>query len=613
VKKLLKYFITVILFFLFFAAITYTRGYAVNTEALNYFSLGFYFYYEGNLRKAKTYFEQAARLESEPNYVLYSILAEVSSMLGEREEAKKYAKRSLELKPDNPESLRIISSILVSEQNYEEAKRYLEELLRIRPDDYQTLYYLAEVYDALNDDNSLIDIYNKILQINPHLVEVRLNLAQLYLKKGAIGLAKNEYLSILKDDPENERAMFYLAYIYLSEANTEKAIEVFRKLYDKKLLESKMIEDYIASLFVEGYDPTPLISKIEKEEELNSVTRGIMAFYSGDYTMAKKLFKKAIDENKDSITPYYGLVRIAEAKRDMEMEKRWRFVLAGIYYQYNAYRRALGEAIRVKQIDEAYIENRYLLGDIYRAMGKYKLALEEYNYFLKNSREIGDVYVKIGFTYDSMGENEKAREAFEKAIEISPDNDRLYYYLGIECRILKDYEGAIEAFKRAVEIDADNADYLFNLGVSYERSGKIDKAIEYLEKSIKLNDKDPIALNYLGYLLADKGIRLKEAKEYIARALEYDPNNGAYLDSMGWVYYRLGDYEKAREYLEMAIQYIDESDEENYLIYEHLGDVYYKIQMYEDAIRAWQKALEIKYVRGIYLKIKRAEVKLRNM
>ena len=120
-------------------------------------------------------------------------------------------------------------------------------------------------------------------------------------------------------------------------------------------------------------------------------------------------------------------------------------------------------------------------------------------------------------------------------------------------------------------------------------------------------------MNYLGYLLADKGIRLKEAKEYIARALEYDPNNGAYLDSMGWVYYRLGDYEKAREYLEMAIQYIDESDEENYLIYEHLGDVYYKIQMYEDAIRAWQKALEIKYVRGIYLKIKRAEVKLRNM
>jgi tetratricopeptide (TPR) repeat protein len=191
-----------------------------------------------------------------------------------------------------------------------------------------------------------------------------------------------------------------------------------------------------------------------------------------------------------------------------------------------------------------------------------------------------------------------------------PEDHELYYYLGIEYRILKEYENAISAFLNATQLKDDNAYYYFNLGVSYERLGKIDDAIFYLDKSIQLDGANAMALNYLGYLLADKGIRLYEAKEFIEKALTIDPDNGAYLDSIGWVHYRLSDYGKAKEYLERAIQFMDITEEENYLIYEHLGDTYNKIGLYNEAIDAWEKALEMRFVDEIQFKIEKLKKEL---
>ncbi len=117
-------------------------------------------------------------------------------------------------------------------------------------------------------------------------------------------------------------------------------------------------------------------------------------------------------------------------------------------------------------------------------------------------------------------------------------------------------------------------------------------------------------MNYLGYLLADGNIRLQEARLYIEKALAIDPENGAYLDSMGWVYFRLSEYDKARTYLESAIKYIDLTDAENYVIYEHLGDVYYKIGLVDKAVEAWQEALNLKYSEIIQNKIRRAKTEV---
>ena len=103
----------------------------------------------------------------------------------------------------------------------------------------------------------------------------------------------------------------------------------------------------------------------------------------------------------------------------------------------------------------------------------------------------------------------------------------------------------------------EDKDYAtFVAGSIYERQKKYDLAEESFHKVIADDPKNALALNYLGYMLADRGTRLEEALGYIRRAVALDPQNGAYLDSLGWAYYRMGNYDLAEENLRRASENI---------------------------------------------------------
>jgi len=127
----------------------------------------------------------------------------------------------------------------------------------------------------------------------------------------------------------------------------------------------------------------------------------------------------------------------------------------------------------------------------------------------------------------------------------------------------------------------------FALGAAFEQHGQLDSAIVTFEEIIRHNPNHAPSLNYLGYTLADRGLRLEYARELLARAVELQPNNAAYLDSFGWVHYRLGDYDTATQYLSAAAEL--DSDP---VIYDHFGDVLHARGETEKAREWWQKALE---------------------
>ncbi len=587
---------------------------ASQSEAFNAFAMGFFYLYEGDLEMSKSQFKLSLFHEEKtperPPAVLLTLLATVCDWLGEYDEAREYAVRGLEADPDNEELLELNSMILLSQNKYEEALSYLERLSQIRPYDLDLLISLAEVYDRVEDEDGLIDVYMRMTRVSPGMIDAHLNIGYIYTKRGMYDDAENEYVRTLELDPENEKAIFYLTYIYLSTGRTEEALELFEKLDSRELLNDEMLEDYAVNLFIEGQDPRPALDRIENKDSLSEETQAIQYFFEGEFDKSKELFEGIVKESPGGITAYIGLIRISESLNNIDMERKWRFVLAGTYFKYKMYEKALKQAVRVKVIQPDFLENRYLLGDIYYAMRRPQEAVSEYEYFEENSEEKGDVWLKLGIQYDEIGDHDASIESFLRAVELYPENDELYYYLGLEYRIIQDYRNAAETFRKAIELKEDNADYYFNLGVVYERMGIIDEAIQYLDRAVRLDDTNPASLNYLGYLLADEGVRLEEARDLIGKALEGDPTNGAYLDSMGWVFYRLSEYEKAREYLEKAVQYIDMNNEENYLVYDHLGDVYYVIGLFREAKEAWEKAQQIKHTEEVEKKIFEVEGEL---
>ncbi len=161
-------------------------------------------------------------------------------------------------------------------------------------------------------------------------------------------------------------------------------------------------------------------------------------------------------------------------------------------------------------------------------------------------------------------------------------------------RVAEIYRGAgkikegLELLAEWVEQDPGLADAHFHLGVYLYELKRFDDADRELREAFRLNPRHARALNFLGYSLAENRVRLDEALEMIERALEVDEWNGAYLDSLGWVYYQLGRYESAREPLERAARELPRDP----TVLEHLGDVYLTLGQRNSALSAWNRALD---------------------
>jgi tetratricopeptide (TPR) repeat protein len=154
---------------------------------------------------------------------------------------------------------------------------------------------------------------------------------------------------------------------------------------------------------------------------------------------------------------------------------------------------------------------------------------------------------------------------------------------------LERYEDSIPVLEKITAAHADQIVPGFLLGAAYERTGRRDQAVAEFRRLLARDPEFHAALNYLGYTFADAGVNLDEALTLVSRAVALDPDNGSYVDSLGWAYFRLGRFEEARKQLERAARL----EPEDATLQEHLGDVYVALGQMERAKDAYQRALEL--------------------
>ena len=200
--------------------------------------------------------------------------------------------------------------------------------------------------------------------------------------------------------------------------------------------------------------------------------------------------------------------------------------------------------------------------------------------------------------------------AVQGALQERKDRKDVLILLASLYRKAKDYQKAIATLQEVAVLDPKNDQVQFQLGALYDEIKNKDKTVEHMKKAIELNPQNAPALNYLGYTWAEMGVRLDEAEELILRALKVEPNDGFYIDSLGWVYYQRGDYRRAVEQLERAVELtVDDPT-----ITEHLGDAYEKVGKVDKALQRYQDALkrskEEEQLKRIREKIQQVEKKI---
>ena len=155
----------------------------------------------------------------------------------------------------------------------------------------------------------------------------------------------------------------------------------------------------------------------------------------------------------------------------------------------------------------------------------------------------------------------------------------------------KRFDDAEQAIQKALDLSPNPEDQEFALFVQasiFERQKKYEQAEQTFKKVLSMDPLNASASNYLGYMLADRGVRLDESVKYIQKALELEPNNGAYLDSLGWAYFKMGRYDLAQPPLEAAARLIQNDP----TIHEHLGNLYLRMGKTAMAQEEWQRALK---------------------
>ena len=177
-------------------------------------------------------------------------------------------------------------------------------------------------------------------------------------------------------------------------------------------------------------------------------------------------------------------------------------------------------------------------------------------------------------------------------------------------RRVNDLPAAKKVLQEGLEVDPDQAELYFRLGVILEKMGQKRESIQVLKTAIKKDPFHVMALNYLGYTYADRGIHLDEAEDLIKRALKFRPNDGYIIDSLGWVYFKKKRYDEALVEMEKAWKLAPNDP----VVGEHLGEVYLKKGLWDKAIKILRRVLEvnpsIKEKEAVLKKIKEAQQKL---
>jgi tetratricopeptide (TPR) repeat protein len=250
-----------------------------------------------------------------------------------------------------------------------------------------------------------------------------------------------------------------------------------------------------------------------------------------------------------------------------------------------------------------------LLGDIYEDMQRYEEAIGAYDAIAPASELKSNADIESATNLQRLEKSKDAVTRLEQLLVRDPSNYDALVTLGNIHRNNEGYAKASEIYSRAIallkEPQKENWRVFYYRGIAFERQKLWDKAEPDFRKALSLEPEEPLILNYLGYSMIEKKVNLTEALGMVKKAVELKPNDGFIVDSLGWAYYQLGDYEEAVTHLERAVE-LTPADP---IIGEHLGDVYWKVGRKLEAKFQWQHAKDNKPEPD---DLKRIESKLRD-
>jgi len=578
--------------------------------------------------------EYRAAIDADPNSAyLTSGLAELYAKSGRIRDAVIEAQDIIKRDPNNLEARRLLGRIYLrslgdmdsgngSDSVLKLAIEQYEQIIRLQPDSMDDHLLLGRLYSYNHDLQQAEKEFKIAVKLQPESEEAITTLAYLYNELGDTERA-TEVLSSVPKTGRSAKLYSALGYIYEQQKKYKDAIEAYRHAIELDRDNLDAIRGLAENLLNDGQTDAALeqykvIADANPEDAQTYIRIAEIYRKQGKYDLALNQLKRAEAMVQDSVEVPYNIASIYQA------EGRYDEAVPIMKDLLKKTEKADGNYSGSAKSNRAVFLER--LGTIYRDQGNYEAANEAFRQMValggKDDIERGYQQVidtwreakewqkatevakeavqklpssrELKMVLDSqiadMGEPDKALADVRSMLKGDPDDRQVYVTLAQMSTRLKRFPDAEQALDKAEELSPKEEDkeYIWFLrGSTYEREKRYVDAENQFKKVLAGDPEHASALNYLGYMMADQNMQLEEALGYIKRAVDLDPANGAYLDSLGWAYFRLGKYDLAEENLLKASQKINTDP----TVHDHLGDLYQKTGRLKQAAANWERAL----------------------
>ena len=493
---------------------------------------------------------------------------------GESEKALAAFEKVLNVDPGEVDLATRVAYLLTREGDYPRAIDILKDAVKAQPKEPGPYLQLAYIYAKyLKKSEPALRYAKQAVALAPNDIEGYQRLCEVQLTfhdRKAARQTLDRAVGVATNDPSfwTQLGKLYLALLAQPDKNLppgdlQKVNAVFRKALQLAPGDASILKDaadyFAASQQVQ--EAIPLYLRVLELQPNDSGAREKLAtgfMLTNQRSKAIEMLQEIIQQHPEKYQTYELLGRVLEEE-------------AG----------ALTEA---KKLDEAK-------ADYAKAATSYEQSLLINAAQPENYAHLAELYLT------RVRDNDRAVKVLQEARRHFPTAPQLTFLLAIALREAKHAQQSITTFEEVlneVETDDDqlvNGRFYFEYGAAAEQAGLYDKAAELFKKSIQLDPANAAeAYNYLGFMWAEQNTHLDEAEDYIKRALASDPENGAYLDSLGWIDYRRGKYAQALAELLNAAQSLKRDDP---TVFEHIGDTYAKLNQIPKALEFWAKAIAL--------------------
>ena len=490
------------------------------------------------------------------------------------DDALSHLQAAYRLNPDDIGTGMAVAQILLSTGRTGDAGKALESLLERAPDQRALNYTYAQVLTKLGRGDESRQYLERAVEVDPTFGPAILQLIDIYQKQNEWQKAADVMQPLINDDPMNLDLQRQQAFFFLRGGMTEKARTAFKNLVEADPKDTRS-QFFLAEA----------LNDLEQYAEADRIYRGLLEKNPGDAEVLASYGLSLTGQRKfdEASRTFNQLLATADLPDNLQVLAKTQ--LAYIDLQKGNLQAAVDDAKPVLIFrDKPNTQAINIALDALKRQKRYSDAIALLQPLVDNFG--GDPFVNARYVEMLVrsGAVDRAKMAAATQAKFGAKNT----IATAEAYLQTDqFPLAIAMLQDALKKNPDDLDLQFELGSAFERSGDVHSAEKAFLGILEKHPDHPATLNYLGYMWAEKGMNLDRAADMLGRAVKQEPRNGAYIDSLGWVYYQQGKLELAEKYLTDAAHLLPRDA----TVHEHLADVLAKRGEVHRALDLYREAL----------------------